>query len=135
MTAVEPVAAFRKAGRDKHGSALAWVDDRLPDLPALRRRRFDLLLVSGVWQHLTEADRRTGLANLSPITAPGGLLILSLRHGPGAPDRPVVPVSAERTITIAEETGFQLVRRRRAESIGAANRAAGVIWTWLAFLR
>lgn len=73
------------------------------------------------------------MANLSGMIAEGGLLILSLRHGPGAPDRPVFPVRPEETIADAGRSGLILLRRAEADSVQPGNRAMGVRWTWLAF--
>jgi len=39
----------------------------------------------------------------------------------------------EETIDAALRDGFELIRQRQADSMRAANRAAGVHWTWLAF--
>jgi hypothetical protein len=72
---------------------------------------------------------------LADIVAQHGLLILSLRHGPGAPGRRVFPVSPDETIVAAEHAGFRLVRRLEAESVQPENRASGVRWTWLALRR
>lgn len=134
VLAVEPVDELRQAGLDRHRSPrIRWLDDRLPDLTRLRNERpFDLLLLNGVWQHLDEAERRMAIRALAAVTAAGGLVILSLRHGVGAPNRPVHQVQPEETIALATEAGFRLLRKQRAESMQAQNRAAGVYWTWLA---
>lgn len=134
VLAVEPVDELRQAGSDRHRSPrIRWLDDRLPDLTRLRTERpFDLLILNGVWQHLDEAERRIAIRALADATAAGGLVILSLRHGIGAPNRPVHSVQPEDTIELATEAGFQLLRKQRAESMQPQNRAAGVYWTWLA---
>ncbi|MCW5730395.1 MAG: SAM-dependent methyltransferase [Alphaproteobacteria bacterium] len=133
--AVEPVAELRAAGMARHGGEkLAWLDDRLPDLAALRcHPPFGLITLCAVWQHLDEEARRTAMANIAGMIAEGGLLILSLRHGPGAPDRPVLPVRPEETIADADRAGLALLRRVEADSVQPGNRAVGVRWTWLAF--
>lgn len=131
--AVEPVAALRCAGMALHASAgIVWRDDRPPDLATLTGR-FDWLLLSGVWQHLDDRRRAIAMGRLAELIAPGGIMILSLRHGPGAPQRPVHPVVPDATIAAAADAGLTVVRRRAAPSIQPENRAAGVYWTWLAF--
>jgi len=134
VLAVEPVDELRQAGIDRHRSSrIRWLDDRLPELTRLRNERpFDLLILSGVWHHLNEAERRIAINVLANITAAAGLVIISLRHGIGAPNRPVHPARPEDTIDLATEAGFRLLRRQQAESMQAQNRAAGVYWTWLA---
>lgn len=137
VVAVEPVARFRRAGMARHRSpAITWIDDRLPELARLQGpEAFGLVLLTGVWQHLDEGARRQALPRLAAITAPGGLLILALRHGPGAPGRPVRAIRPRDTIEAARAAGFTLLRQRPADSIQEANRAAGVHWTWLALRR
>lgn len=134
VVAVEPVAALREAGRALR-PALTWIDDQLPALSTLRARgeRFDRLLLSGVWQHLDDPARAVAISALAGLLAPGGVLVMSLRHGPGAPSRPVWPVDVEATIVLAEGVGLTLVHRAEAASVQAGNQAAGVTWTWVCF--
>jgi SAM-dependent methyltransferase len=134
VVAVEPVAELREAGMALHKSQrMTWLNDRLPDLCALRswKTSFDRVLLSAVWQHLDDNERCVAIRSLADLTAPGGMVIMSLRHGPGASGRRVHEVRPEDTINAAIRTGFELIRERQAESVQAANRAAGVRWTWL----
>jgi SAM-dependent methyltransferase len=134
VVAVEPVSAFRRAGRERHASPrIAWVDDRLPRLDRLaaRRETFDFIVLSAVWQHLRDAERRVALPRLRGLSRRGGTMILSIRTGPGAPDRKVYPARAADTLAWAEEAGFRCVFAADAPSVQEANRAAGVSWTWL----
>jgi len=136
VLAVEPVAAFRAAGATLHPSPrIEWLDDSLPALPRVLRRgeAFDAVLLSAVWQHLDDAQRRRAMPNLRTLAAPGGLLFLSVRHGPGAPTRPCFPASADDTIALACAHGFRLASRHAAASLQPRNRDAGVTWTRLAF--
>lgn len=137
VTAIEPVAELRQAAMARHASSkIRWLDDRLPDLSAVQNPDgFDLVLVNGVWQHLDDAARSIAMQRLAELTAIDGTVIISLRHGPGAPGRPVHQVRPEDTVNSARERGLSLVRQREAGSIQAANRTAGVHWTWLAFTR
>lgn len=130
VVAVEPVAALREAGRALR-PALAWIDDQLPELAGLGGQRFDRLLLSGVWQHLDDPARAAAMPVLAGLLAPGGVLIMSLRHGPGAPSRPVWPVDVEATVALARDAGLRLVHRVEAASVQAGNQAAGVTWTWV----
>lgn len=138
VVAVEPVAGLRRAGREFHLSAgIHWIDDRLPDLELVTRegRDFGLILLVGVWQHLPPDDHRRALIALAVLAAPGGQLVLSVRHGPGAPSRPCFATDVEALIAEAGSLGLRLVRRRSAPSVQEANRLAGVSWTWLVFQR
>jgi SAM-dependent methyltransferase len=133
VVAVEPVNAFREAGQTLHRSdKIVWRDDRLPHLANMPPdEHFELIILCAVWQHLSDDDRTLAIPRLATLMAPGGRLIMSLRHGPGGKGRPVFPVSAETTIEAATSCGLQLLRKRDAESVQEKNRAMGVCWTWL----
>ena len=136
LVAVEPVDEFRHAGMALHKSnKIAWLNDRLPHLSQLRERkqRFDRVLLTAVWHHLHDPQRCAALPILAELTAPDEMLIMSLRHGPGASGRQVYPVHPEHTIREASRTGFRLAKEYHATSKQAKNRDAGVYWTWLAF--
>ncbi|NUP14045.1 MAG: class I SAM-dependent methyltransferase [Polyangiaceae bacterium] len=136
VLAVEPVEAFRKAGAVFHPSAqIEWLDDSLPTLSRVlqRRQTFDFVLLSGVWQHIDSLQRRLAMPSLRALTAAGGTLLFSVRHGRGAPTRPCFPASTDDAITLAEQAAFRLVFRCSTESVQLVNRQAGVTWTWLAF--
>lgn len=135
VVAVEPVSELREAGAQRHRSTnITWLDDRLPELAKLQSQQpFGMILLCGVWQHIEEDARHVAMAALGHIAADNGLLIMSLRHGPGAPGRRVFPISPQSTIAAAKRSGFDIVRQLKADSIQPENRAAGVYWTWLAF--
>ena len=135
VLAVEPVEAFRDAGvAICNTSQIEWLDDRLPLLVETQRHgTFALVLVCAVWHHLGEAQHAVAMSSLAKLTAPAGLLIMSLRHGPGAPDRAVFPTNPDDTIAQAENEGLTLLRRVGAQSVQPLNNANGVTWTWLVF--
>lgn len=131
VTAVEPVPAFRAAGRGLHpDDGIIWCDDRLPGLASIpSTQQFDLLLLGGVWQHLSPAEREEAWPNLRNLMAPGALMILSVRHGPGAAGRPVFPVLDQDVRDAARNLGLTIVRQVQAGSIQPGNQAVGVRWT------
>jgi 2-polyprenyl-3-methyl-5-hydroxy-6-metoxy-1,4-benzoquinol methylase len=136
VVAVEPVDELRWAGMALHKSQkIEWVNDRLPDLYDLRSGNigFNCVLLSAVWQHLDTNQRCVAIRNLADLTTPGGMVIMSLRHGPGASSRRGHQVRPADAIDAALRVGFELIRERQAESAQAANRAMGVHWTWLVF--
>ncbi len=134
VLAVEPVAELRTAAMALHPSPrISWLDDRLPHLPALAAHgTFDLVTLCAVWHHLVPEDREIAMARLAATVAPGGLFVLSLRHGPEMHGRPVYPVPPEETVDAATRAGLALVRRVEADSLHGENQAANVRWTWLA---
>lgn len=136
VVAVEPTDELRLPGMALHPSpSIEWSDDSLPDLEKTRQRgqTFDLVLMSGVWMHLDEQERERGMPNVASLIRKGGLLILSLRHGPVPPGRRMFEVSAEETIRLAQAHGLRVILNRHAESIQPENRQAGVTWSHLAF--
>lgn len=135
ILAIEPVRELREAGQTLHPAAnIKWLDDRLPHLVAVPTSgSFDLVTLCAVWQHLTDADRAIALPRLATMIAPSGILIMSLRHGPGAIGRRVFPVSSDMTIELAYACGLHLLRRQEAHSVQKGNQAMDVSWTWLAF--
>jgi SAM-dependent methyltransferase len=135
VLAIEPVKELREAGMALHrADTIRWLDDALPDLAQMHvHGPFDLVTICGVWQHIDDEARQIAMARLGRAISPGGLLMMSLRHGPGAPGRRVFPVSPDETIAAATRAGLALVRQLQVDSIQPANKAADVRWTWLAF--
>jgi SAM-dependent methyltransferase len=138
VVAVEPVPELRRAGKDLHRLAnIAWVDDSLPVLGRIgpHKAAFDLILAIGVWQHLRPREQRLAMATLAALLAPKGRLIISIRHGPGAPTRPCYPAGVDRIVGWGESEHLGLLMRRAADSVQPQNREAGVRWTWLCMER
>lgn len=138
VVAVEPVDALRIAGIERHSSArIEWVDDSLPQLAHLRtrRREFDLVMLSAVWMHLDEDERRRAMPNVGALLCDGAMLIMSLRYGPVPDGRRMFDVSAEETIRLADAHGLRNVLNVETESVQRGNRSEGVMWRRLAFVK
>jgi SAM-dependent methyltransferase len=133
VVAVEPTEELRRGAMLLHPSPMIeWLDDSLPDLAAVRARKeeFDLVMLTAVWMHLDEAQRQRAMPNVSALVRNGGIVIMSLRHGPIPPGRRMFEVSAEETIALARRSNLFCTLNREAE---ASLRQAGVSWTRLAF--
>ena len=90
VVAVEPAAGFRELGQDSaRNQSIHWLDVQLPDLGKIRKLsyRFDLILVSAVWMHIPPTDRERAFRIQTELLAPGGMLVITLRHGPGDGER------------------------------------------------
>jgi SAM-dependent methyltransferase len=138
VIAVEPTDAFRKFAAAHHPSPrITWVDDGLPHLASLdpSLQRFGLIMVTAVWMHLSTPERAVGMPVLARLLAPGGVLVMALRHGPRPPGRRMFEVSAHETVGLAEHSGLRCVLDVATESLQAENRRAGVTWSRLAFTR
>jgi SAM-dependent methyltransferase len=137
VVAVEPTDQLRMAAMAMYPSpSIEWVDDALPDLPSVPRSyAFDLVMATAVWMHLDPGERRRAMPRLAASAIRGGLLIMSLRHGPVPAGRRMFEVSADETIALASGHGMAPILNLTADSVQEANRRAGVTWTWLAFAK
>ncbi len=138
VTAAEPTRVFREAGGALHPSpSIAWIDDHLPDLRAVRAlaRSFDVILLTAVWMHLDAAERARAMPVVASLLGPDGLVLMALRHGPIPAGRRMFDVSADETNALAAAAGLRTILDVEAESAQAANRAAGITWTRLALRR
>jgi SAM-dependent methyltransferase len=136
VVAVEPTDALRTRAMARHASPhIEWLNDSLPDLAILgtRNEKFDLVMLTAVWMHLDELQRRRGMPVVASMVRDGGAMIMSLRHGPVPQGRRMFEVSAEETIGFAREQGLEPVLNLAHASIQPQNRLAGVTWTRLAF--
>jgi 2-polyprenyl-3-methyl-5-hydroxy-6-metoxy-1,4-benzoquinol methylase len=138
VLAVEPTRELRAYGIERHASPLIeWMDDCLPRLEQVLRRRqaFDRVLLTAVWMHLDENERALAMPILASLLASGGMVVMSLRHGPVPAGRVMFEVTPEETVALAAKEGLQAVFNARSASTQAANREAGVTWSHLAFGR
>jgi SAM-dependent methyltransferase len=135
VLAVEPTAELREEGRRLHPSPhLEWLDDALPDLPLLvaRGERFDLVMLVAVLMHLDAEERARAMAPICAAVAPGGLLYMTLRHGPVPPGRRMFEIADAEICGLAEAHGLTLAHQSsRGDMLGRG----GVEWSLLAFRR
>jgi SAM-dependent methyltransferase len=113
VVAVEPAAGMRAEGQRRHPDAkVRWLDDRLPGLVSVHGLAlgFDLILLSAVWQHVAPADRPRAFRKLTTLLKPGGLMLMTLRHGPAPVDRPMHPVSLSEVEGLARVNGVEVLR-------------------------
>jgi SAM-dependent methyltransferase len=138
VVAVEPTDALRLPAMALHPSPLIeWLDDSLPELASLQTRgeTFDAVMLTAVWMHLDEAQRRRAMPNVAALVRESGVVIMKIRHGPVPAGRRMFEVTPEETIELARMQGLHPVLNARTESSGQVNRAAGVTWTNLAFVK
>lgn len=85
VVAVEPSKAFLEVARRMHpDSRITWIRDQLPELTQLLRQNmtFDVIVLSAVWMHIAPNDRKRVFRKLVSLLKPGGVISISLRHGP-----------------------------------------------------
>lgn len=112
VIAIEPSAAMRAEAEARHPSPrIRWLPDSLPTLTTASRSGVaaDVVSLSAVWQHVASADRPRAFRKLVGLLRSGGLLVMTLRHGPddGRGGHPVSLVEVE---TLARSHGLQVVR-------------------------
>jgi len=138
VVAVEPVAEFRALGQARHASPrIEWLDDQLPTLERVldRDHRFDLVLLSGVWMHLDEAERERAMGHLAQLLEPGGVVCMSLRHGPVPEGRRMFEVPPQEVLASAQSHGLSTLLSTSRASVQTANQAMGVTWSQWVFRR
>lgn len=128
VVAVEPSSGMRSEGRRMHpGNRIRWIDDRLPGLEQVHRLglAYDLIWISAVWMHISLVDRRRAFRKLITLLQPGGRMVITLRHGPSDPERPMHPVSRAEIEALAIEHGAYI-----AKAEGAADQLGRSAIAW-----
>ena len=127
VTAVEPTAELRAEAERLHARwPITWIDDSLPDLDRVHERggRYDVVMLTAVWMHLDAGPRERAMARVAPLVKPGGLMALSLRHGPVPAGRRMFEVSAQETGELARRHGLATIH----ESKGPALLGGPTVW-------
>ena len=112
VVAIEPSEAMRRHGRNLHqDDRIRWVHDRLPSLATTLRLGLaaDVVLLSAVWQHVAPVDRPRAFRKLITLLKSGGVLAITLRHGPAEPERVMYDVSLEEIERLARAHGMMVV--------------------------
>ena len=110
VVVVEPAIELFKLGRKyTEGNAVSWIDDRLPSLSMLKgyQHRFSLILVSGVFMHLSYEDRFDSLRNLEGLLAENSIMVITLRHGLDSEERGFHNVAPEEIVEFADKNNLQ----------------------------
>ena len=138
VVAVEPTDAMRLPAMALHPSPqIEWLNDSLPGLALVRRRgeRFDLVMLTAVFMHLDAQQRQRAIPNLAALVREGGTVIMKIRHGSVPAGRRMFEITPEETIGLARMQDLHPVLNLRTQSSQEQNRAAGVDWTNLAFVK
>ena len=134
VVAAEPTDEMREGGKRLHaGAAIEWLDDGLPELGVLRGRgdSFDVVMMTAVWMHLDQGERRRGLPNVAALLRPRGILAMTLRYGPVPAGRRMFEVSTGETVALATASGLALLMEEDTPTL--IKRTAPVTWKRLVF--
>lgn len=110
VVVVEPAGELFKLGREyTEGESVIWIDDRLPNLNKLEEylHRFSLILVSGVFMHLSPDERAASLSKLVGLMADKSLMVITLRQGSDSENRGFYQVEADEIVEFANRKGLQ----------------------------
>jgi SAM-dependent methyltransferase len=127
VVAVEPAAGLRdRAGND---ADIRWVDDRLPALDRVHHLAlsFDLIILDGVWQHVTPEDRPLAFRKLVTLLRACGVIAMTLRSGPA--ERPMHPTSIGEIDGLARDHGLEVLKVVPSNDLQGRE---GVTWTTMA---
>lgn len=111
--AIEPADDLREQGKkysQQYVDKITWLDDQLPELNSIIELgiRFDCILLSAVWMHLSPAVRKRAFRKLSNLLAPSGKLVISLRYGDFSDARKAYDVSVEELERLAQQHALQV---------------------------
>ena len=103
------------------------MDDALPALDQVLRSKltFDLVWLSAVWMHVPPSTRSRAFRKLVSVLSPGGDMMVSLRHGPAPPGRPMEAATAAEIEALARRHGLQTIRSTRHPDAGGR---PGISW-------
>lgn len=113
VIAVEPESNFRERAQEVSHPGVVWLDDKLPELTKLRKlnRQFNLILISAVWMHIPGSKRERAFRILTDLLAPGGILVISLRHSSSQEElksRRMFPVSIAELKSFASDRAVSI---------------------------
>lgn len=134
VVGVEPTDEFRSSASRRYPH-IEWIDDALPKIGKLADRtgQFDLIMATAMWMHMDEAERKIAMHTVAELLKPEGLLIMTIRCGPTPSGRLMFDVSASETKLLAANEGLEVIFEKVTQSLGEANRKAGVRWLRLVF--
>jgi len=112
VTAIEPVVEFiQQFKKISPHVSVNWIMDTLPLLHALMpsKPQFDLILLSAVWMHLTEHERKITFQTLSILNRLNSILVMSLRYGESPDERRMYPVSIQEIELLAKKNHYKIL--------------------------
>ena len=117
VIAVEPSRGMRDQAARRHAHPrIRLLSDALPSLAGCQRLGVaaDVVLVSGVWQHVAPGDHARAFRKLVSTVRSGGLLLFALRMGPDD-GRGAYVTDPEAVEVLARNHGLQVIRKIASE--------------------
>lgn len=110
--AVEPALDLMELAINKSKYLdIIWLQDSLPTLSNVKSLgiKFNLILLSAVWMHLSPEERHTSIQTLAPLLEIRGKLVVTLRHGEFSDGRTAFPVSADEVKELGDKHGLTII--------------------------
>lgn len=109
VVAAEPSQKMLRLAKALHPQdGIAWSADALPGLDGVLGH-FDLVVLSAVWMHVPPADRSKAFHRLAELSAPKGMIYVTLRLGPSDPSRGMFEVDMDELRRLADAEGLHVV--------------------------
>jgi Methylase involved in ubiquinone/menaquinone biosynthesis len=132
VNAVDASPAMLREARRRHGDVpVRWLGSALPLLEGVDGR-FDLVTCNAVLMFLADGERGPALGRLCSLVAPGGVLLVALRHGAPDASRGMADVDDAEVLAAGRDHGMSLLRHVRAED---ALGRAGTSWSLMVHRR
>ena len=129
VTAVEPSEPVRRKARELHRHPnITWVRDSIPELKRILKGGlcYDVILLSAVWMHVAPSHRTRAFRRLVALLNSGGLIYITLRHGPHEALSGFWEVPDDKIIELARDHGLFVVERTVDDDLLGRK---GVYWT------
>ena len=133
IVAVEPSDALRTRAQTLHQQAnIRWIKDRLPALGTITpdSAGFDVIFLSAVWMHLPLAHRKPAFVRISGLLRAGGLVYITLRHGPFEPVKGFWDIADDEVVALASELEFRLIEHAIQEDL---MKRVAITWSHFVF--
>ncbi|BFT32056.1 hypothetical protein D210916BOD24_32320 [Alteromonas sp. D210916BOD_24] len=107
--AAEPVLSLLISARENSvDHDIIWFQDKLPALYEAKTlgTKFELILLSAVWMHLSPEERILSMQNMSSLINAGGKLVITLRYGEFSDGRSAFPISVDEVKKLADANGL-----------------------------
>jgi len=110
VTAVEPAIEMIRLAKQIHRSDITWLNDSLPELKSIcPDQSFELVLLSGVWMHLTAEERQIAIKRINKLTDQGGIVVVSLRHDSSTDERKMHSVSLKEIKMLIKDLPYKIL--------------------------
>ncbi|MGJ7511457.1 class I SAM-dependent methyltransferase [Variovorax sp. GT1P44] len=92
-------------------NCMGRMPSNLPDLARMPAcdESFDVVMLTAVWMHLDELERRRAMPRLASLLAPDGVLVMSIRYGLAPSERRIFDVSDEDAVALASNCSLKNV--------------------------